>query len=367
MNRCSFTFAAIIVLTVLSCGKPPPEPSIEGLWVGSHRGPFFRVPFNFLADFRSDGNVETLIQGVKEEESEWLISGDSLFIDTSSYLISEISHDLMVLRGKEGTSYLHRPRVADPDLHALPIPDLLEKKWWRMPDTEIAEGQEKALRREEFLMIDVDHFFLRRNYYYQDDFLFSETEKSCFELEDFRQNLYLNFSRRAMTCDSIYSEAAQILELSKERLKIVSGIGDNEKILELKSIPAKSRPSEDQLLNYCNDLFIGARGSAFSQYKGGIRAFRAYFMDRFGLLDANSSGYVSITFLLTCEGIPGRFTIHQSDLKGKATELPKELVEHCLQLLRSMPDWKKDHSEMQDLRMNFHLKIVEGQLVSLIR
>ncbi len=353
-----------------ACGSPAPAPSVDGIWIGSHRGHFFKLPINVLMDFQEDGEMRFLAQGVRDEQLEWQIYGDSILVDTEMYLIDRLTENTLQLKSKDGILYFYRAQEAAAYLNEIRIPDYLEANWWEIKKEAGIDQKEEyfLLNTFEYLKFDNEDFHLRRDYFYKGNLVFTEWEHSCFRYEDFQQLLFLNYAKRAFTCDSIYARPEQIVELSEDRFFTSSGGGSAKKQIQYNKVEIDSTIPNDGLLEFCEDLLVGRNAYRGIYYQGRMDGMRQELLEGFKKETNRFSGFITVDFQVSCKGEVGRFEIYATDLKAKKVEPESYIIKHLINLIAKLDNWKVEGEEtLYDNRYSLTFKMLEGELIAIIR
>lgn len=82
----------------------------------------------------------------------------------------------------------------------------------------------------------------------------------------------------------------------------------------------------------------------------------------------NKSGYITIRFIVNCEGSTGRFRIQEMDSKYQPTTFDKNLVNQLLQTTRSLRGWQTANNGIENVDYYQYLtfKIAKGELTEIL-
>ena len=106
-------------------------------------------------------------------------------------------------------------------------------------------------------------------------------------------------------------------------------------------------------------------GRQQAKYRPGNDVLRA-FIDRhfqnFGY--DNESGYITIRFIINCEGRAGRYEIQQVGMDFKKKKFNKALVDHLFSLVQQLQDWQaiEFYGDKYDSFFHIIFKIENGNL-----
>lgn len=104
-------------------------------------------------------------------------------------------------------------------------------------------------------------------------------------------------------------------------------------------------------------------------YKGEKPAIMAHFKNGFrAKKKSTGSGYVTIRFLVNCEGKTGRFRVQGMDEKYQSTTFSKDLTSQLLRLTKALDGWMpaEQDGKPYDYYQYLSFKIKNGQLTDIL-
>jgi len=80
------------------------------------------------------------------------------------------------------------------------------------------------------------------------------------------------------------------------------------------------------------------------------------------------SGYLTLRFVINCEGEAGRFTTEQTDLAFQAKVFNQETVDHFYDIIKDIKDWRKTiiRDEPRDAYAYITFKLKDGKVIELL-
>jgi hypothetical protein len=105
------------------------------------------------------------------------------------------------------------------------------------------------------------------------------------------------------------------------------------------------------------------------QYKGEKIAINKHFSENFkNRIQKNETGFLTIRFVVNCEGRTGRFRIEGMDNNYQKKKFDKELENQILKLTKQLNGWIV--GELQGQKIDYYqyltFKLVDGQLVEIM-
>ena len=104
------------------------------------------------------------------------------------------------------------------------------------------------------------------------------------------------------------------------------------------------------------------------QYKGEKPKINEHFAELKTSLFKKESGYVTIRFIVNCEGKTGRFRIQQMNNDFEEKSFDKQLVDKLLQLTKALDGWivGEYNGKIFDYYQYLTFKIEEGRLIEIL-
>ena len=117
---------------------------------------------------------------------------------------------------------------------------------------------------------------------------------------------------------------------------------------------------ENKIYQYYNP-----KAATFSKGKNGLRKIITQHYQNSGYTD---SGYLTIRFVINCEGEAGRYIIHENDLDLNPTKLDPQMVEHLFELTSQLKKWNPNiiKGEPKDSYMFITYRIENGKIVEIL-
>ncbi len=104
------------------------------------------------------------------------------------------------------------------------------------------------------------------------------------------------------------------------------------------------------------------------EYKGEKPALEEHFKKLKQTEYKGDDGYITIRFIVNCEGKTGRFRIQEMSTDYTERSFNKELVTRCLELTKQLDGWiiKEHNSQQMDYYQYLTFKIEEGRLTEIL-
>jgi hypothetical protein len=121
--------------------------------------------------------------------------------------------------------------------------------------------------------------------------------------------------------------------------------------------------AEDEIADYYNGQLNRA------EFKGGKRAIWNFVKPKMDLERwPDASGYLTIRFVVNCNGEAGRFTTDQADFDFNPKQFDKDLVNHFYQILKENKDWSPCiiRGENRDAYTYITFKLKDGKLIEIL-
>jgi len=105
------------------------------------------------------------------------------------------------------------------------------------------------------------------------------------------------------------------------------------------------------------------------QYIGEKIAINKYFTENFkNRIQKNETGFLTIRFIVNCEGKTGRFRIEGMDNNYQIKKFDKELESQILKLTKQLDGWvvAKSKEQKYDYYQYLTFKLVDGQIIEIM-
>jgi len=133
----------------------------------------------------------------------------------------------------------------------------------------------------------------------------------------------------------------------------------------------EASPHDDPDFKVCFEekIFPYYYGTDKAGYEFGKDSLRIYFKSNFynkGF--TNESGYVTIRFIINCEGKAGRYEVLETGMDFKEKKFNDYIPGHLLDLTLRLKDWKihKYYGSSYDSFFHLTFKIVNGEIVEIL-
>jgi hypothetical protein len=128
---------------------------------------------------------------------------------------------------------------------------------------------------------------------------------------------------------------------------------------------------DDPNFNVCdeNKVFQYYNFGKGLRYEGEKSAINQYFKDKANLRERQGeTGFLTIRFIVNCEGKTGRFRIQGMDANYKEKQFEKGLVDELLSLTRQLDGWivARDDKNRFDYYQYLTIKIENGKLIEIM-
>lgn len=112
--------------------------------------------------------------------------------------------------------------------------------------------------------------------------------------------------------------------------------------------------------------YYGKDPSKFSHGKDSLRNYFLKYYDHLGY--TNESGYITVRFIINCEGEAGRHQLLQVGLDYQEKEFNAQLTDKLLQLTKNLKDWDPIifGDSTYDSFIHLTFKIENGELVEIL-
>ena len=83
---------------------------------------------------------------------------------------------------------------------------------------------------------------------------------------------------------------------------------------------------------------------------------------------ANENGYITIRFIVNCNGETGRFRIEEMDLSYKSKKFDNNITDQLLEIVKNLKDWvpRKRNGKNLDFYQYLTFKMEKGQIVKIL-
>jgi hypothetical protein len=150
-------------------------------------------------------------------------------------------------------------------------------------------------------------------------------------------------------------------EKSSEKSQYLKNVGDIEFDTKIDD-PNFKICNEERVLQYYNF------GKGFV-YKGEKIKIIEYFHQNYdGAGYANETGYITIRFIVNCEGKTGRFRVEQMDNQYNRGNFNKKMIEKLLSLTKSLNGWETqiENNKNVDYYQYLTFKMENGSIIEIL-
>lgn len=104
------------------------------------------------------------------------------------------------------------------------------------------------------------------------------------------------------------------------------------------------------------------------KYKGEMAEIKSDIKANFkSNIQANQSGFITIRFLVNCNGMAGMYRVHSSDLSLREFKFDKKIVSQLLSATKKLQDW--EIAEYNGIRYDYYqyltFKFIEGKIIDI--
>ena len=135
-----------------------------------------------------------------------------------------------------------------------------------------------------------------------------------------------------------------------------------------------NRELDDEKFYICDETNINQYYVRYStdippSYEGEKRGLESIILSEYNFLQSeNENGYVTIRFIVNCEGETGRFRIEEMNFAFKPHKLDKGITSQLLDIVKNLTDWipRKRNGENLDFYQYLTFRIEKGQVVKIL-
>ena len=161
-----------------------------------------------------------------------------------------------------------------------------------------------------------------------------------------------------LSCVSQRQEPAQ--EEKKDTLSYPNHVGDSEfdKQLDDPSFKVCSEGFTRQYYSFGTDVYEGEKPALVHFFR------QSYKGNAFG----DQTGYVTIRFIVNCQGRTGRFRVQEMDLNYQPKAFNRKLTDQLLRLTKELDGWKpaQEEGKFYDYYYYLSFQIVNGQITAIM-
>lgn len=134
------------------------------------------------------------------------------------------------------------------------------------------------------------------------------------------------------------------------------------------------KEKDDDNFKICNERNIKqyyVRGSSDTppSYKGEKRVLERVILREYQFPKAEKeNGYVTIRFIVNCDGETGRFRVEEMDFAYKPQKFDKKITGQLLEIVKNLNGWipRKSNGENLDFYQYLTFKIEKGQIAEIL-
>lgn len=106
----------------------------------------------------------------------------------------------------------------------------------------------------------------------------------------------------------------------------------------------------------------------YAGYYGGSKAITKFVEARYDSKKYSDSGYLTIRFVLNCEGETGRFVIEEANLDFEEYEFSEEIKKELLGITMDLDDWRSlcFEDKNRDAYLYISYKILDGKIIEIL-
>ncbi|NNF21026.1 MAG: hypothetical protein HKN67_03725 [Saprospiraceae bacterium] len=113
-------------------------------------------------------------------------------------------------------------------------------------------------------------------------------------------------------------------------------------------------------------FYYGSEPSGFRPGKDSLAQYFHQNFDNFG--DTSESGFITIRYVINCQGEAGRFILHQLGPDYKKKEFNQKITNRLLELVKNLKDWRpiRFYDDHYDSFIYLSFKIENGELTAIL-
>lgn len=334
--------------------------------MGNYQGDPMTLTLPKAIAFYEDGKADFLTTDDSIRRVNWEWIDDVLYIDTLTWIVNSI--DKTELRVQEDD--LNHPKTPNNSSELMSLTELVfikmkpseynyssdnSKRWAIVPKLigtmhtikdnfwkldKFPEDNNPLYSTETYLFEEGKQY-LKRVYYIGQDSVYSEIEERCLQWEQLAEDVLWIESNRLDSCKGLYNNFTQINTVSETSFSTKTFFNKKvqnkvfRKVRDEFAIP-------DTTFRLCTDRYIPPFYRTELAYKGTKTAIKALFdKQNFGQYEkAGDNGYISIHFVVNCNGQIGRFSIKQMNLNFEPRTFQNKLLKALLETTLELKDWK---------------------------
>lgn len=350
--KCVYSATGLLLLALLliQCQLPNSEQELYGLWLGVHIEYQPNLPQPVLNEYRADGTLTAKRMGKEEKVYSWSLNGNTLKVDTMDYDLLALSADSLL--SANNYRFLFR-RVKD-----APIEKSTEELRAYIENASWIDGEQKF------------HFDVEK--------LITENEQGainmrCWNIEKYGEYAFLYQNGYWENCN--LDQSSQVMQITKTadnqlNFSIWNETGKRE-LSCTKSIdkPDFEALKKERTFQRCHVYGLRSNLPAGKDYEGGGKAIEDYFYTQYKKpKDIRESGFITLRFIINCEGESGEFETLEMDANYKSYNFDTGISEQLVQLGKKMDEWipLELDSEVYDQRKIINFSIQNGAIKAIM-
>ncbi|MEN0003409.1 MAG: hypothetical protein AAF798_04675 [Bacteroidota bacterium] len=131
---------------------------------------------------------------------------------------------------------------------------------------------------------------------------------------------------------------------------------------------------DDENFKVCNErnikqYYLRRSSDAPPSYRGEKRALEQAILSEYSFPEAaQENGYLTIRFIVNCEGAPGRFRVEEMDFSYQPKTFDPQITSQLLRLVKNLTDWvpRKRRNTTYDFYQYLTFKIQKGQVIEIL-
>ena len=365
----SIFLCAIIgfILCCLSCNPPDPEKQLIGKWIGYYKYNISAQPFPAIIKFNENGTAIQFDPQSGEVEVQWDWIQDVIKVDTVDYLVSKITEDFLEVKVDE-SKYVFKKIKEKPQI--IPVPEqlsLIRENFWVCRNEYIYDNDFGVIELSNF---EDDHRSFLKSYYVEAELIFEQQERDRTTISEFDGQLFLSESDLYEGYDTTFINLMPI-EFEDENNFLVWEYKQR-KAFKKRFCKSTGFEVADSSFYKCKKTYIRTYFQNNLGYEGDKPTIEDHFTEIFQkqYLETDD-GYVTVLFIVNCEGKMGDFELQLCDKNFEKTDFSLNLIKDILQKTRTLNEWKigvdpKDKSKKLDSRNHLLFKFNKGKLTALL-
>jgi len=316
-------------------------------------GSYFHEAYRFRNDviFHFKKNQKLMVfsfeKGI-EKEVDWEIRADSLYYEGHRFKVivkndstMELFNTVKQTRPNDTTVYNVENRLGFIKINSSfsynTYPDISLKTYQKVA----SEQKNNLLKTDDYVLIKENRMYLSRNYYYDQELIYRESETFCTEIKQY-EGYYFLIRKRFYRDSCLNISKVEYITKTESGFAAIDFNDPYQPVNFYRLAPAHYDPSKSSHhFHSCNTTHVPLYFQTQTQYSGGLSALKLYFEKKLNNTtpDPQDNGYISIGFTISCKGEMGHFNIQSFNLDYQPATLSKKLTLNLFTWTSELKDW----------------------------